>query len=253
MTLALEINPKDTWASNGIFNFIGEFGDESGMKRSQGERVIELLRQFSPKGLEYQEIDNCLGIGKSLYTVLDRLEDRQMISKRRSFSNARRWVYCLPDYTTSNKDTTENQKDSPPPIQFSSEVELVDEIIAIDEVESIQHQFNINSTTVQHSEMEEVDENELNADKTIVTGDENLIQQPTKVEGESEGVNQPISKNVLQNEEEILEIGDRIIDVITEVKGVVVGFQEGRVVFECREFGRCSRPLELLFKLEAKM
>jgi KaiC/GvpD/RAD55 family RecA-like ATPase len=40
-TLTLEINPKDLWASQGIFNFIGEFGDESGEKRTQGERVLE--------------------------------------------------------------------------------------------------------------------------------------------------------------------------------------------------------------------
>ncbi|WP_242578190.1 AAA family ATPase [Chroococcus sp. FPU101] len=248
VTLALEINPKDTWASNGIFNFIGEFGDESGIKRSQGERVMELLKQFSPKGLEYQEIDNCLGIGKSLYTVLDRLEDRQMISKRRSAINQRRWVYCLPEHTTRNDYTTETQKDSPSPAQFSSQVELVDESINSSVVEDIQHSFNTNSTTVQHSEMEEVDENELNAYETIVAEVEALIQQPTNIKGESEGVEQSSPQNVLQDEE-ILEIGDHVIDVITEVKGVVVGFKDGRVVFDCRKFGRCSRPSELLFKL----
>ncbi|PSF34968.1 hypothetical protein C7H19_18155 [Aphanothece hegewaldii CCALA 016] len=257
VTLALEINPKDTWASNGIFNFIGEFGDESGMKRSQGERVIELLKQFSPKGLEYQEIDNCLGIGKSLYTVLDRLEDRQMISKRRSQTNARRWVYCLPDYTTNGECTTENENsvyvDSPPPTQFSSKVELVDKSIASHDVEEIQQLFNTNSTTVQHSKVVEENEIESNVDEAIVTEDENLIQHSTNIEGESEGVEQPVSQNVLQDEEEVLEIGDRVIDVITEVKGVVVGFKDGRVVFDCREFGRCSRPSELLFKLHPKM
>lgn len=71
-TLTLDINPKDLWASQGIFNFIGEFGDESGEKRTQGERVLELLRKYSLRGLEYQEIDRYLNVGKSLYTVLDR-------------------------------------------------------------------------------------------------------------------------------------------------------------------------------------
>lgn len=71
-TLTLEINQKDLWASQGIFDFVGEFGDESGEKRTQKERVLELLRKFSPRGLEYQEIDRYLNVGKSLYTVLDR-------------------------------------------------------------------------------------------------------------------------------------------------------------------------------------
>jgi replicative DNA helicase len=78
--LTLDINPKDLWAQEGIFEFIDEFGDESGEKRTQGERVLELLRKFSPRGLEYEEIDCYLNVGKSLYTVLDRLEDRQLIT-----------------------------------------------------------------------------------------------------------------------------------------------------------------------------
>ncbi|NJO94470.1 MAG: AAA family ATPase [Hydrococcus sp. RM1_1_31] len=125
-TLTLDINPKDLWASQGIFSFIGEFGDESGEKRTQGERVMELLQKFSPRGLEYQEIDLYLNVGKSLYTVLDRLEDRQLITKRRSLTDARRWVYCLPEHTTEEMNTTiancelviDNCSDTPPPIFF---------------------------------------------------------------------------------------------------------------------------------------
>ena len=41
VTLTLGINPKDTWAGQGIFNFISECGDESGAKRTQGEKVME--------------------------------------------------------------------------------------------------------------------------------------------------------------------------------------------------------------------
>jgi hypothetical protein len=119
VTLTLGINPKDTWAGQGIFSFISEFGDEGGTKRTQGEKVMELLKKFSPKGLEYQEIDNFLGIGKSLYTVLDRLEDRQMICKRRSLTDQRRWVYCLPECTTDKECTTKvevvDKGYSPPP------------------------------------------------------------------------------------------------------------------------------------------
>ncbi|MGH2416561.1 MAG: AAA family ATPase, partial [Microcystaceae cyanobacterium] len=129
VTLTLEINPKDLWASEGIFGFMGEFGDETGDKKTQGERVLDLLRKYSPKGLEACEISTYLSIERhTLYTVLDRLEDRQMITKRRSTTDSRRWVYAVPECTTSSACTTESfnstSKDSPPPSDISGRVEL---------------------------------------------------------------------------------------------------------------------------------
>ena len=35
-THILEINPKDSWANQGIFTYIGEFGDENGVKKTPG-------------------------------------------------------------------------------------------------------------------------------------------------------------------------------------------------------------------------
>jgi hypothetical protein len=116
---------------------------------------LELLRKYSPRGLEYQEIDRYLNVGKSLYTVLDRLEDRQLITKRRSKTDTRRWVYCLPEYTTSKDDTTianceltiANCSDTPPPSHFSSGVKLMPKTTTEKELEISQHQFNSCSTT----------------------------------------------------------------------------------------------------------
>jgi hypothetical protein len=107
---------------------------------------LELLRKFSPRGLEYQEIDRYLNVGKSLYTVLDRLEDRQLITKRRSKTDARRWVYCLPRHTTNEKNTTEQEDstslDTPPPSSFSGRVELSAQSIAVSGEKVSQQQFN---------------------------------------------------------------------------------------------------------------
>jgi hypothetical protein len=50
--------------------------------------------------------------------------------------------------------------------------------------------------------------------------------------------------------EEVFEIGDRVRDIINGFKGTVVGFKDDRVVFDTYELGRCSRPADLLFKLE---
>ena len=96
ITLNLQLNPKDTWLTDGIWQCFGEVGDESGQKKTQGDRVLDLLRRYTPKGLTYRELDAALNMGKSLYQVLDRLEDRQLITKRRSEFNSRQWVYAVP-------------------------------------------------------------------------------------------------------------------------------------------------------------
>jgi KaiC/GvpD/RAD55 family RecA-like ATPase len=204
-TLTLEINPKDLWASQGIFNFVGEFGDESGEKQTQGERVLELLRKFSPRGLEYQEIDRYLNVGKSLYTVLDRLEDRQLITKRRSKTDARRWVYCLPKHTTNDDNTTKEDsliiKDTPPPTYFSSGVDLTAETTTGKELEFSQQLFNINSTTIQHPEIVDFKENESTVDEAKDTEPQEFIQHTAKDEGERGCVEQAQLDGVLQTEQ----------------------------------------------------
>ena len=153
-THILSFNPRDEWASKGIYEYVGEFGDESGEKRSQGEKVLDLLKGYSPRGLEYREIDEALCIGRSLYTVLDRLEDRRLIEKRRSTTNKRRWVYCLPQHTTNESCTTQSddsqQWDTPPPALIPKSVELNSESTAIEGIQVSQQLVNINSTPSQH-------------------------------------------------------------------------------------------------------
>jgi KaiC/GvpD/RAD55 family RecA-like ATPase len=207
-TLTLDINPKDLWASRGIFDFVGEFGDENGEKRTQGKRILELLRKFAPRGLEYQEIDRYLNVGKSLYTVLDRLEDRQLITKRRSKTDARRWVYCLPQYTTSEDNTTiancqlriDNCFDSPPPMSFSRGVELMPEITTGKEVEVSQQQFNIDSTVIQHPQNVGANRNTHSQDGAIDSEPQEFIQHTSRKEGERGFVEQAKSQNILQTE-----------------------------------------------------
>ncbi|MGH2413532.1 MAG: hypothetical protein ACRDEA_07545 [Microcystaceae cyanobacterium] len=42
---------------------------------------------------------------------------------------------------------------------------------------------------------------------------------------------------------------ERVIDVITGFRGIVVGIDEQRVMYECREFGRVSRHRDLVLKM----
>ncbi len=137
--LSLQINPKDLWASQGIYEFLGELGDETGEKRSHGERVLALLAKYSPKGLTFKEIDDQLRVGRTLYSVLDRLEDRQTITKRRSATNPRLWVYALPNFSG----------DSPPPAVDHNAIAEVIESIEIQETESIQQVFSTDLASIQ--------------------------------------------------------------------------------------------------------
>jgi hypothetical protein len=52
-----------------------------------------------------------------------------------------------------------------------------------------------------------------------------------------------------ETDEEEFKEGDRIIELLSGIKGVVVGIRDGRVVFDCKEFGRCSRPAMMLQKI----
>lgn len=161
ITLNLELNPKDTWIHDGIFTCHGEAGDESGEKKTQGDRVLQLLRRYSPKGLTYQEIDNALRIGRSLYQVLDRLEDRQQITKRRSETNNRSWVYAVPldekDTTSDENNTAQNDGDTPPPpVDQTGDVENA-ETHSYQDFQQVNNQFNNELTPIQQpSALEDV-------------------------------------------------------------------------------------------------
>ncbi len=154
--LTLSINPKDLWASEGIFEFINEFGDESGEKKSIGERVLNVLKQYSPKGLEYRELNQILNIGRSLYTILDRLEDRQLITKRRSLADQRRWVYAVPIENLpqeaglrSGKENNDLVGDTPPPQEVFSGEDEFPKSVALSEFQFSQHLVNSYSTVTQ--------------------------------------------------------------------------------------------------------
>lgn len=98
VTHILDLNAKDQWLKDGIFSHVGEFGDESGDKKAQSQRILELLTGYNGRGLTANEICNALPDipKKSLYRACDRLEDRQLITKRRSNIDGKTWVYAIP-------------------------------------------------------------------------------------------------------------------------------------------------------------
>lgn len=176
-TFNLEMNPSGSWLHDGIWSCQGEVGDTGGEKKTQGDRVLQLLRKVSPQELTYQEIDSALSIGKSLYQVLDRLENRHLVTKRRSETNSRTWIYSVKNDEKKVGDTP------PPPVDPDCIVEY-SETTASSELQQFNTQFNTNSTPIQQSSaVEEV----LNCSNPYAATNSTPIQQIDDVGG-GEGV-----------------------------------------------------------------
>lgn len=212
VTFNLNINPKDLWGEQGIFEFLGEADDPNGQKKTQGNQVMELLKTKSVP-LEYAEIDECLGIGRHLYTVLDRLVDRRLISKRRSQKNPRRFVYLIENesqqHSSNNIDIKENFSHTPPsPSNLSSDKKINPESIENKEIEVIPQ---VIPQLVHTSENENEEKSNSNQD---IAKDSELVHNFYKNQ-QGGGVNDDIAtendddsncKNgyFIENEEEII-------------------------------------------------
>ncbi|MEA5522863.1 AAA family ATPase [Limnoraphis robusta] len=231
-TYLFDLNPKEIWSEQGIFSFTGELGDETGQKRTQGDRVLALLKKYQGKGLEYQEIDEKLNIGRSLYTVLDRLEDRKLITRRRSTVNPRRWVYLVPDNTTEEvkNDTTNFSLTDPSFTQQA--VELNAETVDIKEIEVSQQSVN--------NSINEVN-NLVNTDPVenpTVEFEKSDTANNTAVSQQNSSLNTPPKKNVVQqentdtdttNSEPEIKVGDRVKILFCDKYGTVEAIDPQRV------------------------
>jgi len=78
-------------------------------RKTHEAKVIELLKSLAPMGLEGLEISEKLGIGRGVYSVLNRLVGKRLIGTRPSTIDGRRTVYF---YSSAND---HNQQDASPP------------------------------------------------------------------------------------------------------------------------------------------
>ncbi|MGH2413530.1 MAG: hypothetical protein ACRDEA_07535, partial [Microcystaceae cyanobacterium] len=142
---------------------------------------------------------------KTLYTVLARLEDRQMITKRRSTTDSRRWVYAVPEHTTNDSCTTESinstSGDSPPPSDISNRVELSHKTTTPQRFESSQQIVNTQSTDSQHPPKCGEELNSRNPYETKAVEVKEISQQTSIDERERGGVECFQSGGVLQDDE----------------------------------------------------
>lgn len=79
--------------------------------------------------------------------------------------------------------------------------------------------------------------------------DDEVTPQVAMSDAETDYAEEYLESPEEEDKTEVLEIGDRVLELLSGIKGVVVGFKDGRVVFDCAEFGRCSRRAILLKKI----
>jgi len=114
----LEINPKPLWEEKGIYTYLEEIGDESGEKRTIGQRILNLLKNGDR--LEAIEINQVIK-AKNIYAVLGRLEDRNLVSTAKSKTTGKT-VYFLPCTSDSNDLHPPKNDDNPPPPIFHTDL-----------------------------------------------------------------------------------------------------------------------------------
>jgi len=89
--LMIELDPdQNHWLNHGE---VGVNAEDLKERKSQSAQIIELLKSVSPVGLEASEISQRLGLGRGVYSVLNRLVGLREIGSRPSTKDRRRSVY----------------------------------------------------------------------------------------------------------------------------------------------------------------
>lgn len=154
---SLQINPYDLWSSQGIFECFGELDDEANAQKGMADRVLNHIAKYQGKGLTVQEINAHLSLGRGIYQILTRLENRRQITKRRCSIDPKRWVYALPIVTVESQenvtDSSQNSVTPPPPSPLLSvsfpATKKIAETTTSNGFDGLQHSFNTHSTPIQ--------------------------------------------------------------------------------------------------------
>jgi hypothetical protein len=89
-TLTIQFNPE-----NHSYSVANEDVKAQQERKTQEQLIIELLTQHHPNGLTGREIMEALGLGRGIYTILDRMVGRKTVTQRQSKTDRRSMVYAL--------------------------------------------------------------------------------------------------------------------------------------------------------------
>jgi hypothetical protein len=111
--LMIELDPENnSWINKGEQGANLECLQE---QKTHSAKVIEILQKVAPVGLEACEIDKELGIGRGIYSILNRLLGQKVIGSRPSSKDRRRTVYFCSTGTKDDQQPTPEQVGNPPP------------------------------------------------------------------------------------------------------------------------------------------
>jgi hypothetical protein len=129
--LAIELDPENNhWINRGEQ---GANQKEIQEQKTHSAKVIELLKSVAPVGLEAGEVNEQLGIGRGIYSILNRLLGQKIIGSRPSSRDRRRTVYFCSTGTHPTPDRAENP---PPPTDTDPNAIEYSELVTTSTIES---------------------------------------------------------------------------------------------------------------------
>jgi hypothetical protein len=140
--LQIELDPENNhWLNHGQEGISSEEVKE---QKTHSAKVVELLESVAPVGLEASEINHRLGIGRGIYSILNRLLGQKIIGSRPSDKDRRRTVYFCSTVTHQPPDNP------PPPTDTDPDVIQYPELTDISTIQS-SITFDHNSITFDHN------------------------------------------------------------------------------------------------------
>ena len=194
----MAIKPRDEWLS-GIYECRGEIGVDDETK-SLSDRITDLLRKYSPNGLEVVEMTGYLNANRdSVYKALNRLEARKTIGKRRSQTDQRAWVYYISPVSGDN--ILHDKENIPPPLDKNPKTRpITDETIDIHGLQELDTCWTLtenNWTSIGHNVDIQPDVQHL---KPLHDNDcSQLLDASSKIEGGGVFFAEPDALDVLQD------------------------------------------------------
>jgi len=185
-------------------------------RKTQEQQILDLLRQYDPRGLTGTEILEKLGLPRSGRNTLNRMVEKRILTNRVSYTDKRMMVYALP----------KKKGDTHPPSPTVGLMTNFSESTVV-ETKTNSHQIVIKDKDDRHQLLEETPFNAY-----IEGGDECLNPLPNNESEEINhqvlgvgggvcvddaialGVAEPIAPQLAQNEHQklpALKVGDRVV------------------------------------------
>lgn len=151
----IQFNPE-----NHSYSITEEDHEAQQERKTQEELILGLLTHYDPKGLTGREIMEALGLGRAIYSTLDRMVSRRTVTQRQSKTDRRSMVYALPP-----------KRDTHPPLPSLPLLTNFSETTVVETKTNSQQLVSNHLDNSQQSFVNNTLADDLNADVQSVSGD----------------------------------------------------------------------------------